>query len=225
MSNVIICAGIGAWHPQGVERLEQSLKDQGWQGSVLTWKDEYPPGSPTHQENPYAFKVFAFEEARRQGFRNILWCDSSVWAVKNPEPIFSIIQNQGYYLWDSGHWCDTWINDPCLAHFGLTREQAHSIRMISANIMGFDFDMPLTNVFMERWRKACDLGMFKGPWTKQAGDPEQPPYLGHRHDQSCASLIAHQLDMNLDLREVNCQYFDPDETRMSKTISLTLQGM
>jgi hypothetical protein len=225
MSNVIICSGVGGWYPKGVERLEQSLKDVGWGGSVLTWKDEYPPGSPPHQANPYAFKLFALEEARRQGFRNVLWCDSSVWATKNPEPVFSIIQNQGYYLWECGYMCNSWTNDATLQAFGISRQEAAVIKMISANIMGFDFEHPTAKAFMDRYRWAFGQGLFKGPWTRQEGDQEPPDYLGHRHDQSSASLIAHELGMNIEGWGVSCQYMEADQSKISATICLTLQGL
>lgn len=224
--NVIISAGVGSWYPKGVERLENSLKEHGWQGDVLTWKEELPPDCPPHSEAPYAFKVKAFDAAIAQGYQNILWCDSSVWAVKNPEPLFAFIQNHGYYLWDSGHWCDTWTNDKTLDAFGVSRERAHDIRMISANIMGFDVRSEVAQKFLERWRWAMKEGLFAGHWTRQPGDKEAPVCLGHRHDQSCASLIANELRMRLDAIGVNCQYYDRHNPElMSKTISLTLEGM
>ncbi len=225
MSNVIVCCGVNHWYPRGVDRLVKSLEDVGWQGSILKWRDEYPPGSPTFEENPYAFKLFALEEAHRQGHRNVLWCDSSVWAVKNPEPIFTLIQDNGYYLWDSGYFCDVWINDKTLAGFGITREQAHDIHMISANIMGFDMESDLAKKFMARYRWAYEQGLFIGPHNKQPGDPERPPYMGHRHDQSSASLIAHELGLPLEQWGVNCQYDEDDQSRISPTICLTLRGM
>lgn len=225
MSNAIVCCGVGAWYPLGVDRLVGSLKQVGWQGAVLTWKDEYPPGSPPHEANPYAFKLFALEEAQRQGHRYVLWCDSSVWALKNPEPIFSIIQNQGYYLWHFDHLVSQWTNDATLQAFGTSREEARSMVMISANIMGFDFDSHIAKRFMSRYRWAFGQGLFKGPWTRQEWDTEAPEYLGHRHDQSSASLIAHELGMNIEEWGINCQYDEDDKERISPTICLTLRGL
>lgn len=223
--NVIISCGVGGWYPYGVKRLEHSLQQVGWAGDALLYVNEYPPGCPTHAEVPYAFKVKSFHAAIQKGHRYILWCDSSVWAVKNPEPIFSILQNQGYYIWDSGHWCDTWVNDKTLKAFGVTRQEAHSIRMLSANIMGFDAYSSIAMDFLKKWNWAMDQGLFVGHWTRLPGDTEENPYLGHRHDQSSASIIAHQLKMNLDPIGVNCQYAQEDPARMSPTISLTLRGM
>lgn len=225
MSNVIVSAGVGSWYPLGIDRLELSLQEHGWGGSTMFWRDEYPEGSPTHQEQPYAFKIRAIEAAHRAGHRFILWCDSSVWAVKNPEPIFSLIQNQGYYLWDSGHWCDTWINDKTLAAFGVTRGQAHDIRMISANVMGFDMENPTAQKFMERWNWALDHGLFPGSWKREPEDNEDAPYLGHRHDQSSASLIANELRMRIERIGVNCQYRQKDPAKASATACLLLEGM
>jgi hypothetical protein len=225
MSNCIVSVGVGAWHPQGIDRLEQSLKDVGWQGGVLTFRSVYPPASPTHQEVNYGFKIYAIEEAVSQGYRNVLWVDSSVWAVKNPEPIFSIIQNQGYYLWDSGYRCSEWINDKTLNAFGITRAEAHDIAMISANIMGFDVQTEVSKTFLAHWRSAMANGLFNGPWTRQEGDQEEPPYRGHRHDQSSASLIAKKMGLSLEQWGRNCQYDEDDKSRISPTICLTLRGM
>lgn len=223
--NTIISVGVGRWHPKGVLRLSESLRDVGWGGSTRFWYNEYPDNCPTHQEMPYAFKVYAVEEAHRNGARFILWCDSSVWAIKNPEPIFAKIQDQGYWFWKTGYYSDAWCNDAILKAHNITREQAHDIDMISASIMGFDMEHPKTKEFMLRWRKDCDAGLFAGPWIKQSGDPELPPYMGHRHDQSSASLIIHELGLDVEMWGENAQYWEPDESKIKPGVKLILAGM
>ena len=74
----------GGWYPRAQERLKISLKD--CEIPQFYFTDESQFNSPTHQQNPYAFKLYAFEYLKKQGYTQILWVDASMWAVKDPTP-------------------------------------------------------------------------------------------------------------------------------------------
>jgi hypothetical protein len=218
--DTIVSCGVGGWHPDGVARLEASLAEH-WSGNVMVWKNEWPPMSPPHPAVPYAFKYYAIEAARAAGHARVLWCDASVWALRDPSPVFGVIAGQGYYLWDSGWECDQWCNDRILRNFGIERAAARQMPMISAGIMGLDFEHPTAREFFRRWCRSMDRGDFLGSWTRDETEGTDPRYLGHRHDQAAASLIAAQLGMRLDRSVGLCAYYrhnDPETV-------LTCQGM
>src|SRR4051812_45026039 len=100
---VIVNVGINGWYATGSERLERSLIFNGFGGQILTFKNEYPPNSPRHEENPYAFKIFAIEEAINRGFDTMLLLDSSFWAIKDCTPIFDIIADRGIFGFRTGY--------------------------------------------------------------------------------------------------------------------------
>ncbi|KKK96324.1 hypothetical protein LCGC14_2663880, partial [marine sediment metagenome] len=53
MKTCVVSVAIGSWYPRGQVRLAKSLTEQGYNGDLLFWNGEYPPGSPTHREAPY----------------------------------------------------------------------------------------------------------------------------------------------------------------------------
>lgn len=161
---------------------------------VFTFHSFEEIGSPTHEENPYAFKVFCIEKLRKWGYKTIIWCDS---VLRLTQPIDSLcpqIHERGVYLQKDGWNTAQWANDRCLAYFGLTRNQAESIESIYASFMAFDFTHPITDEFFARWKKACEDGIFKGAWTNtNSSESKDWRCRGHRHDQVCAEIISHQL--------------------------------
>jgi glycosyltransferase involved in cell wall biosynthesis len=210
---VIINVGVGHWYPRGTDRLVQTLAEQGWGGAVLSWRDVYPDGAPTHEQMPYAFKLRAFDLAREQGFKKILWLDSSAYALAHPWPLFRKMDERGYYFWTSHDSCAPWCNDRSLDYFGFTREQARGIPMLAGGCIGLHVDSDKAQAFYAMWKQAMADGIFPGPWRRGPADPEPPEYRGHRHDQTAASLAAHEVGMEVDLTDDLCACPSPQMPR------------
>jgi hypothetical protein len=70
---IIISCGVGSWYKAGVDRLHTTLLYNGFAGDLLLYKNAYPPNCPSHEESPYSFKIYAFREAIKLGYRQILW--------------------------------------------------------------------------------------------------------------------------------------------------------
>ena len=186
------CVG-GGWYPAGTERLVRSLNHVGWAGSVLTWKNQWP-NLIFPQESNYNVKCSAFLEAMQKGFTHILWCDSSVWALNDPMPIFDIIEEKGYFFWSSGYNCAQTCNDKSLEYFKVNRDQAEKWPDVATGIFGLNLQNEKGFMFLSRWMTSCHDGIFNGSrfHDNQSSDPR---FLFHRQDQSCASLIASILEM------------------------------
>ncbi len=92
----VISYGIGGWYRTGQHRLIRSLMYHGFAGEIIS-HTEHPYGWPTHSENPYAFKIYAFEDALQQGYTHILWLDSSVYAIADIMPVFDYINVHGIF--------------------------------------------------------------------------------------------------------------------------------
>lgn len=166
----------------GKKRLRESLQEH-YNGDVYMYDNEYEVESPTHQENPYAFKIYAIEKMRQMGYKQVLWLDASVYAVKNVQPLFDWIKEKGFFMEAAGHWTGTWCNDETLAYFGITRDEAMQMPMFSAGFTGLDFENPIAVEFFEKWKASMNAGCFRGNWTN------------HRHDMTCASIIANQMGL------------------------------
>lgn len=180
---------------RGQKRLVESLRKMGYAGEMMLWSDSYSDGSPTHNDVPYGFKCYAFVNAQSAGYKTILWLDSSMVAIRNPEPVFQHIEHNGH-LFESGwrllgHWC----TDAFLQHHGLSRNVAMSIPMFSAGFMGLDLRQPKSEQYLYSWLEMSKDGVsFIGP---HSGTCDDPRYKGHRHDMSAASLLAEQMEMEI----------------------------
>lgn len=187
----------GSWYPKGQHRLSESLDSVRFLDDRLFWRDSVPQTSPPHNVIPYAFKPHAFLEARRQGYKSVLWVDSAVWAIKSLDPMFEYIEKEGYLLfrngWSSGEWC----SDAALKPLGITREESFAYPHLMACVMGLNFDDDKANAFLDEWVALANDGItFLGDWNNDKQQVSSDSrVLGHRHDQTAASIVAYRSGM------------------------------
>jgi hypothetical protein len=186
------------WYVNGQKRIVDTMKQHGYNGDMVMLNDNNLFGSPTHQENPYAFKIYAIDYVLEKGYDVVWWMDSSIYPVKNISPVLEIVKEQGYFFESCGFNAAMWTNDKTLDYFGISRDEAEKIILFSAGFMILDFRKEIVREFFARWKNACNAGMFKGSWNNE-GNTESNDLRchGHRHDLSCASIIAYQLNMEI----------------------------
>jgi hypothetical protein len=191
MNTVILSVGIGAWYPKGLRRQETALRQTGYHGTIKHWSAQYPPGSPSHQQCPYAFKPYAFKWALDNGYTSALWLDSSIWPQHSIEPILNHIERHGYLVLLNGWTTGEWSTDAQLEAFGYNREEAMQIKHGVGGIIGINFTHPDGLTVYENYLSHSYL--FPGAWSNEAGQVSSDPrVLGSRHDQAVLSLIAHK---------------------------------
>jgi hypothetical protein len=206
------------WYINGQKRIVETMKQFGYNGSIYMFQDNNLIGSPTHINNPYAFKVYAIQYARNAGHDVIWWMDSSIYAVKDISPILKIVEEDGYFFEQCGFTAGQWTNDRTLNYFGITRDESMVMPLFSAGFMILDFRHEIVREFFARWKNSCDAGMFIGQWdNKNKLESIDERCLGHRHDMSSASIIANQLKMKLHtcgtyLSYVGSGYAEPKES-------------
>lgn len=196
---------------KGQERLAKAMLCQNVE--TFTYKHEYEVGAPTHQQNPYSFKIYAIDYLREHGYNQILWLDASVYPVKDITPVFDWIDKHGYFMEEAGHYVGQWCNDRTLEFFGITREEAMTMPMFSAGFVGFDFRNETAVTFFSRWKNAMLNGMFKGDWSN------------HRHDMSCGSIIANQMGLTYSKGGTYFSYIGPGYGEPLPTTVFHLKGM
>lgn len=194
----IINVSTGELYKKGLARLEESVRKFHDDIDIMKWVDGFPPNSPTHEEVPYAFKVYAFFAARDAGYDQVLWMDAPLIAVKPITPVFDHMTENGCYLqdnpgWNSGQWC----TDAALDTLGVSREELFKVPQIMACILGLDFGCETSNKFLDEWHRLSQDGItFHGPWTNANGEASPDSrVLGHRHDQTAASVVSIRLGM------------------------------
>lgn len=184
----IINVGVGGWYAAGSERLERSLIFNGYAGDMIFWRDSYPPNCPSHEENPYAFKIAAFREAFRRGYKVVCWLDCSFWAIQNPMKIFDIIVDNGNFAFRSGYNCAQTCTDVLLDYVGLSRNEAENIPETATGIVGINIDNPDGKRVFDYWAEMCDTGLFKNSRSHNPLESADPRFLHARQDQSAYSM-------------------------------------
>lgn len=174
---IVSLATKNSQYVDGLSRLSNSLRDNASGIDFLGFIHESSVGAPLHIDNPYAFKVYAIQRAIEEGYDSILWLDCSVYAVAPVQPIFDIIEEQGYWFEGAGCWLGDWCNDETLKYYNIDRNE--SIPMVQSGFMGFNLNHNYGQRLFSQLNYACKTGLFKGDWSN------------HRHDQSCISAILH----------------------------------
>ena len=197
----IVSVGIDGREPysQYASILEQKAKEHGY--STMVWKNEYPPNSPTHQEVPYAFKPFAIKAAKDNGYKKVMWLDCKCYIQKELTKINESLNDDGHWFMYDGGTVGEWCKDGALQLLGITREEAFGISVIAAKHFALNFDKEIAVFFFEEYLKyAIDNGgdAYRGPWKNTSLEASSDRRVkGHRHDQTCASVIVHKLNMEV----------------------------
>ena len=187
----VVCFANGMYSPFAT-RLKQSIHRWNPDIPVYIFDDFSAIGSPSQKDEPYAFKIYAIEAIRKKGYDIVLWCDSVLQLVQPLDSLIREIETVGVYLAEDGTPTGVFANDKSLAYYNVTRDQAMNIRTIWACFMGFDFRHPRTQTFIHKWREALAAGLFRGShFNKNNSESADPRCKGHRHDQTCAELVAY----------------------------------
>jgi hypothetical protein len=217
--HAIVNAAIGSWYPKGQKRLIGSLVYHGFNGEILTWEDW--PNDNYDKSCNYNVKAATFEESIKLGFTHLLWLDASVWALKDPNPIFDIINEKGYYFWANGYNCAEECSDSCLDYFKVSRDEAEKMLIASTSMFGVNITNPIGKEFIERFIQSAKDKVFHGSRVhdNQSSDPR---FLWHRQDQSAASIIANQLGCEIHKPGDLSSYYEP---QMPESVIFTMRGM
>lgn len=198
---------------KGLCRLGESLRGK-FSGDFLGFMGEGSIGAPKHEDNPYAFKVHAFKHVFEMGYEQIIWLDSSVYAIKPVDNLFEFIERDGYVAQEAGHVVSSWCDQKTYNYFNLTPEKAAEMIMYgNAGFLGLDMNHSIAEAFFSGWRKACENGIFKGDWAN------------FRHDMTCGSIIANNLGWKFQPGNQILQYAAPTDKPNNDTICFFAQGL
>jgi len=205
------------------QRLRNSLNGK-TDADLLMFVGENSINAPLHSKIPYAFKIYSILRAYEMGYTSILYLDTSAYAIADANPIFEIIERDGYFMEEAGHYCGTWTNDKTLNYFDITRDQAMNMTMYSAGFTGLDFTNVIAREFFGKW--TATMSFFNGQWNNLAEtESKDKRCQGHRHDMSCASIIANQLGMKYQSGGSYFQYAAPDDIKLKESVIFYVQGM
>lgn len=189
----------------GQRRLSESLNGH----RQLMLNDYVSIGSPTHQESPYEFKLHSIEKAFQ--FDDIvLYCDASMFVVGDLGRIENIIQQDGFFGQEAGHYVDDWCNHETREYFNLTEK---GFIMFSAGLIGLNKKSEQAMEFFSQWKDSAKAGCFKGDWSN------------HRHDMTCASIIAQRMGFKLQRGGSLMAYLGPGYIQPEPGVVFHCQGI
>lgn len=196
------------------QRLAASLFNRGVKAMIFdSYKDIE---SPTHQESPYEFKIHAIRKAFEVD-DVVLWADSSFYLVGDIAIIEKIILQDGFFGSEAGHYAGRWTNQHARNYFKVTEEEMQQndqgIKLFSAGLLGLHLKNEKAMKFLYEWEQSAKAGCFKGSWED------------HRHDQSCASIIATRLGFKFQRGGQHMSYIGPGYAEPEKDSVFYLQGM
>jgi len=192
------------------DRLGKSLTAVDWNGGLLRWTNELPPGSPSHDLAPYGFKLYAISEALKKGYTSMLWLDAPCVAARPLAPVFEKIERDGHCFVSGDERLGNWASDDCLAAFGIPRDAAMSMPLLNGAFIGLDLEHSRSREWYRRIVQQCEAGLFKGAALTEHAPAEvrarnvdkdtghlsdDPRCWGHRHDEAVGSCLAALLGM------------------------------
>lgn len=217
----VVSVATGAHYRKGQERLTEWLAAHGENYRIWNDSSGLPAGSPTHDECNYAFKAYALAEALKE-HHTLLWCDASIIPLRSLEPLWERIERDGYWIFKAGWNNYQWTADSAYADLFVpgfvgsghgiedSRSCNRGIPHVATTAFGFSMAHAKGRaIFDEFYRLATTTKAFHGPWRnsncpnpvnpneKRAAPCGPPDVFGHRHDQSCLSVIAWRLGCQL----------------------------
>lgn len=186
MNNLVfVSVAFGAQYIEQQNRLRESILTIYPQAALLFWTNCYPPDSRNFYQSLYGFKPHAIMEARRQGFRRIIWCDT---AMILQGPVDDLLKYKIVAVQDDNKLAQ-FISDAYLERNKLTREELKKMpwHLVGGSLYYFDFYEAVTKNIFRRWLIDEMDGMY-GTQEQEASEQLQ----GHRGDETCMAMAFYK---------------------------------
>ena len=168
----------------GIKRLVSHMMNSDFKGHILYRIGGWPnteEGDLTLAHVPYAFKVCAFREAKRLGYKRAFWLDSPAIPAVSLNDVFKHIEQNGYFVIQNEHTVGPYMSERAASAFGLTLAETAHIPSCQAGMFGVDFANKKAAQVIDLWYKAAK---------------DKDAFYSERSDQSALSVILYQLGLN-----------------------------
>lgn len=161
---IVTCGPYSGVYADLIKQKKAQLEETGFNGYYLYRIGGFP--NPTGKEIqyvgvPYSFKIFSMREAYLMGFNNVLWLDSAAIPLRDPTPLFNLMEKKGI-VWDG------WKTpDDCWRHiFPSTRKLLKELTqtdVLNANyvctiVFGLKMDTPEAKKLVKTYYDMAELG-------------------------------------------------------------------
>jgi hypothetical protein len=195
MKRAIINLAINEPYISYQKNLIQSIKSLMPDIPLITWTDELPPGSKSHSESMYGFKVWAFKYAFEQGYDSVIWIDSPVLLEKDISFLFDVLEadKNGEFSISDDPKLYMYSSEKTINYFKLTRQEIKDKKwdLNYGQIYGFTKDSET----LKKLAFCESLGLFSTQAEHQYDHDNNSyklfngEYVSHRHDECLLSMI------------------------------------
>jgi hypothetical protein len=153
---IILFASRNGSYAKRAKELLEEIEKSTYSGHVLLRIGGFPNleyGGLNFSHIPYAFKVCMFQEAKRLGFKEVLWLDVSMEPLTNLEMIFSEIKRNGYFLLKISSLEENKSKhriDAALA-LKVNPDYFSFINNIGSSVLGLDLENEISQEFLNLW--------------------------------------------------------------------------
>lgn len=142
------------------------------------------PNCKTHQEIPYQFKPALFLEARRKGYEQVIWMDSTVKLLRHPQKALDYAGTNGITAYDNvGHPLRWYITKKAVENLGIHPQTLETLPQIMACVIVMDLTHTHVNEILDEWARQAEIGSFND------GQGYHHEFKSHRHDQAVLSYL------------------------------------
>jgi len=179
------------------ERLKRSIQDLYPDANIRFWKsvkNHYddvvmlPPGSKTHGDSMYGFKVHCINNCIQEGFKKIIFLDPACVIAPGLEQILENLTKHGVMAAEDGTALRGHISNKCCDYIGKTREDVDHLTLVGGSVYLFDFNHPITKPFFDEFYKMEQDGIFGSQQECIDGGGVGGVWNDHRMDETCFSL-------------------------------------
>jgi hypothetical protein len=185
---IVLYSSFNFEYPKAIKNLINTIKNSDFKGHIIYRIGGWPDlegGSLIFSHIPFAFKICAFKEAERLGYKNALWLDASVMPLKSLNKVFDIINKQGYFTFLSDFNIKELCNREVCEVLGVNFDEAANIPGYIAGILGFNFKNKQGLAAVNRWFEV----------TKY----HEECYFSYYQEFCVISIILHQMGLKNNL--------------------------
>jgi hypothetical protein len=133
-----------------------------------------------HSEVPYKFKFELIRKAVNDGYKRIVWLDSSLIIKKDLNELFI---GAGFCFDNLGHPLCKYISDKSQSNLWLSDSDLLEIPQVWGGAFGLNFNYDISYKVLEDIIKQSELGSFNEGTSARHG------FVAHRHDQAVMSVL------------------------------------
>jgi len=191
MKKAIVSFAIGDYYTKFLEKQITSLKEFAPDVTHIYWKDVYPPGSHSHHESAYGFKVYAIKEALKQGFEQIIWIDSAFYAFNKLDYIWNTLSERGVYVLKDALLLAEHTMPKVMNYFGESYDSLIQKKWTTTggSPYGFDFTKEIARTIFDQFEQAEKNNTFGTAEEVTNSSGAGGFCKGHRMDESVMSFI------------------------------------